>query len=136
MPLTQKNDRIEEIMVGDRVWWREGVGDSWQRGVVREIDKNEGRILRYLVVHVNVDEAAFQVDVDVQDPETGEVYVPMQIKRDRYHGGVPRFSVGDRVVYRNPKGDQASTRGFSASIRKLWVRLFCEHTKALGHSAR
>jgi hypothetical protein len=121
-------DRIEEIMVGDRVWWRglERDEGNWQRGIVRSIIKDDGGTSYYDVAHVDVDKAAFQVeeagfqfDDDMDGPDTGPMI--KLIQRDRYTSWVPRFSVGDRVVYRNPERDQASTNGFSAIIRNLWV---------------
>jgi hypothetical protein len=130
------DDRVEEIMAWDRVWWRNQPGlDSWQRGIVHRVvtDELEPGISRYLVQRTEDEDGKELITVTAKDRAiTGSDESLKTIRRDRIDW-VPRFAVGDRVLAHaridcsRPRNDTVRDEDDSDSIwvpvtvSKLWT---------------
>jgi hypothetical protein len=118
------DSRVDVIMVGDRVWWRDQ--PQWQRGIVRSVvaDKLEPGMTRYMVQNIE-DGDGDQLIVVAVSTSTGSVELMKTIKRDR-NDWVPYFSVGDRVLFHarkrgNRQDDNSINLRVPATVSKLWV---------------
>jgi hypothetical protein len=119
------DDRVEEIMAGDRVWWFYQPGRyCWRRGVVRRVvmDEFEPGMSRYLVQRIEDEDGKELIAVTASDRTiTGSDESARAVRRDR-NDWVPRFAVGDRVLGHVRMGDDNSESIWvPATVSKLWA---------------
>jgi hypothetical protein len=117
------DDRVEEIMVGDRVWWRDQ--PPWQRGIVRRVvkDELEPGITNYMVQPIKDGDGKQLIAVSSRYRTfSGSDESMKTIKRDR-NDWVPRFSVGDRVLCHtsHAEDDDSEIVWAPATVSELWI---------------